>query len=78
MLPALSNGKISRLRASREDAAYHGYTKRSDTGVKCRCNLIGKSKSKRKVHPITGQEGPEGGVEVKLYSLFNLGGRWGG
>jgi hypothetical protein len=80
MSPAQSNGKISRSRACREDAAYVGrqdcYTERSDTGVKGRGNLIGKSTSK--VHLITGQESPEVGVEVKPYSLFNLGGSWGG
>jgi hypothetical protein len=38
------------------------------------CNASGKGK----VHPRTGQEGPEGGVEVELYPFFNLGARWGG
>ena len=32
---------------------------------------------KGKGHPRTGYEGPEGGVEVELYSFFNLGDRWG-
>jgi hypothetical protein len=30
---------------------------------------------KGKVHPGTGHEGP--GIEVYLYSFFNLGARWG-
>jgi hypothetical protein len=29
------------------------------------------------VHPRTGHEGPEGGVEVYLYSFFNLEATWG-
>jgi hypothetical protein len=33
---------------------------------------------KVKVHAITVHEGTEGGVNVQLYSFFNLGGRWGG
>jgi hypothetical protein len=32
---------------------------------------------KKKVHPRRGYEGPKGGVEVYLYSFFNLGARWG-
>ena len=34
-------------------------------------------KVKGKIHPTTDHEGP-GGVEVYLYSFFNLGDRWGG
>ena len=34
-------------------------------------------KGKGKVHPRTGHEGPEGGIEVQLYSFLNLGARWG-
>jgi hypothetical protein len=35
---------------------------------------------KVKVHPITGPEGPRGGVEIYLYSFVSLGTRrgWGG
>jgi hypothetical protein len=33
-------------------------------------------KQKVNVHPRIGHEGPVGRVEVWLYSLFNLGGRW--
>jgi len=29
------------------------------------------------VHPVTDHEGPQGGVEVWLYSFFNLSARWG-
>ena len=35
-----------------------------------------KVKLKSKVHPITGYEDPEGGVDIYLYSLLNLGARW--
>jgi hypothetical protein len=35
-----------------------------------------KVKGKGKVHPRTCHEGPKGGVDVKLYSFFNLGFRW--
>ena len=34
-------------------------------------------KGKGKVHPRPGHEGPEGSVDVELYSFFNLGARWG-
>jgi len=40
------------------------------------CPNISKRKSKGKVHTLTGHEGPEGGVEVWIYSIFNLGARW--
>jgi len=33
---------------------------------------------KDKFHPRTVHEDPEGGVEVYLFSFFNLGARWGG
>jgi hypothetical protein len=33
---------------------------------------------KGKVRPTTGHEVPQGGVEIYLYSFFNLGARWGG
>jgi len=36
------------------------------------------SKAKGKVPSRTGHEGPEGGVELYLYSFFNLGSKWGG
>ena len=32
-------------------------------------------KGKGKVHSRTGHEGPEGGLDVQLYSSFNLGAR---
>jgi hypothetical protein len=37
-------------------------------------------KVKVKVHPITGAEGPRGGVNVQLYPFVSLGTRrgWGG
>jgi len=34
--------------------------------------------SKGTVHPRTGHERPDGGVDVLLSSFFNLGARWGG
>jgi len=38
-----------------------------------------KRKGKRdKGRPRTGHEGTEGGVDVSLYSFFNLGAKWGG
>ena len=40
-------------------------------------NTIVKGKNKGKAHPRTNHEGPEGGVEVQLYSFLNLGARWG-
>jgi len=43
---------------------------------------FGELKTKRwgkgKVHPRTSHGGPEGGVEVELYSFFNFGARWSG
>ena len=35
------------------------------------------SVKKGKVRPRTRREGPQEGVEVQLYSFFNLGDRWG-
>jgi hypothetical protein len=35
------------------------------------------NKSRDKVHALAGHEGPEGGVEVHLYTFFNFGARWG-
>jgi hypothetical protein len=37
----------------------------------------GRSKGKGKVHPRTGHEGPQRGIEVQLYSFVDLGARWG-
>jgi len=31
---------------------------------------------KGKIHPTTGHEGPQAGVETYFYSFFNLGARW--
>ena len=33
--------------------------------------------SNGKIYPRTGHERPKGGVEVQLYSFFNLGTKWG-
>ena len=44
----------------------HTYTYAHTHTVKTNC----------KIHPRTGREGPEG-VEVQLYSFFDLGARWG-
>jgi len=40
-------------------------------------SIFTKVKGKGKVRSVTGHEGPEGGVEVQLYSFLNLGARWG-
>ena len=47
-------------------------SKQEDTGF-----WAAKQTHKIKFTPRTGHEGTQGGVEVQLYSFFNLGARWG-
>ena len=68
---------------SGEELWWYLKTKPKNMAQKSSCWFCWKSKHlpsfrcKGKGHPRTGHEGPEGGVEVWLYSFFNLGARLG-